>query len=321
MASSVVDQLTPLFILLGLAAIVGALHLMYGLPRWLYWKSGRAATQQRRMSQADEEQGSANPCRRSWVSLDNLPRSRSSSTAAMVPNAVPPTYISRTCQVGFRTAALPRPLRHPPSLDHRYSPAPFPQQQSLPGVLLFVLADESTDTLGIRSSSLQHPPSRTTAPFAKDSRESLEPIVLPLAQSPVQTRIPFANDLVESVEPEVAEVLSPVSTSTYFPAPAATPTRTDILPLRKPISMSLQTGTITGTVQAHKPRLVCPANRESDTTAGNFVSNVVKSMESLTSTKVSSRTEESGQGEWQPNPSFELSLCAEYATFGSNGPR
>jgi hypothetical protein len=286
MASSVVNQLTPLFILLGLAAIVGALHLMYGLPRWLYWKSGRAANQQRRISQADEEQGSTNPCRRSWASLDNLPRSQSSSTAAMVPNAVPPTYISRSCQVGFHTAALPRPLRHPPSLDHRYSPAPFPQQQSLRGVHLFVPTDESTDIHGIRSSSLQHPPSRTTAPFAKDFQGVARNHGIALGTiSCTDSDIPSLMIWLESVEPEVAEVLSPVSTSTYFPAPAATSTRTDILPLRQPISMSLQTGTITGTVQAHKPRLVCPANRESDTRAGNFVSNAVKSTESLTSHK------------------------------------
>lgn len=269
MTSSNFNKNIPLFIFLGLAAIFGAIYLMHRLLVWRYWKSRGSANQQR-TSQADEEKGRTNSRRRSRVSLDSLTRSRSSSTAAMVPNAIPPAHIPRARQVVCPTAAPARPLRHLPSLDDGYSPAAFPRQQSLPDVLLFVIADDSTETPEIRGSSLQPSIPHNRAHFAKDSKESLETVPSPLEQSSSQTRLPFANDSPESVGPEAAEFLSPVSTSTYFPAPETTTTHTDILPLRKPVSLSLEAHTRTGTVQAQKPRLVCLANRESDTAAGTL---------------------------------------------------
>jgi hypothetical protein len=255
MASSLANQLATFFALLGLVALLGALHIMCEL---------RSANRQRRRSQADEEQGRANFGRRSWIFLDDLPRSRSPSRAAMVPNAMPPAYIPRTRQARSPTAAPPRPLGHLPSLDHRYSPDSFPQQQSLPDTYPFVLTGDSTKA---PATSRWFPP-HARAPFAEDSegsraQQSLETALSPLErvqQSFVQTWITFANGKLESADPEVSEVLSPVSMPTSFPVPAATSTQTGM-------SLSLQAHTRIGTVQVHKPRLVCPANRESDTAA------------------------------------------------------
>ena len=236
--------------LLGLAALLLVLHIMCGL---------RSANRQRRRSQADEEQGRPSFGRRSWILLDDLPRSRSRSRADMVPNAMPPAYIPRTHQARSLTAVPPRPLGHLPSLDHRYFPASFPQQQSLPDTYPLVLTGDSTKA---PATNRLFPP-HARVPFVEDSegsrvQQSLETALSPwerVQQPFVQTRMPFANGKLESADPEVSEVLSPVSMPTSFPVPTATSTQTGI-------SLPLPAHTRIGTVQVHKPRLVCPTNRE-----------------------------------------------------------
>src|SRR6266480_879443 len=200
-----VSALVAFSALLGLAALLVVLHIMCGL---------RSANRQRRRPQADEEQGRPSFGKRSWILLDYLPHSRSGSRAAMVPNAMPPAYIPRTHQARSLTAAPPRPLGHLPSLDHRYFPASFPQQQSLPDTYLLDLTGDSTKAA---ATSRLFPP-HARVPFAEDSggsrvQQSFETTLSPLerVQQPfVQTRMPFANGKLVSADLEVSEGLSPV---------------------------------------------------------------------------------------------------------------
>src|SRR2546423_2996706 len=94
-----VSALVAFSALLCLAALLVVLHIMCGI---------RSANRQRRRSQADEEQGRPSFGNRSWILLDDLPRSRSRSRAAMDPNAMPPAYIPRTRQARSLTAAPDR---------------------------------------------------------------------------------------------------------------------------------------------------------------------------------------------------------------------
>jgi hypothetical protein len=251
MPSSVLNQLTPLVIVIALAGTLGLIHWMDRSTFRLFGTPQRSANQTKRLPLGDEEQGRTKPRRGSWVFPDTLPRSpRSSSTASLARNAVPPAYIPRTWQGESPPAAPPQPITDLPSLDHGYSPASCLKPQSPPYDPLFVLANDST--------------------------ESLERAISPLELSPPQTRIPFARNSTESIETEVAEDFNPESTWSYFEAPAAPLTGMDPFPFHKPVPLNLQAQTRTGSVEGHRPMVVSPAGAE-DTTASDFASRMARS--------------------------------------------
>jgi hypothetical protein len=276
MASSLLNQLTPLFIIMGLAALLGVLHLMNGWPRWIYGRAERLTTQATRRPHGDEEKGRPNPQRVSLVYLDNLPRYRpSSATAPMLPNAAPPAYLPGTRRAASPADLPPRPIVDLPLLDLGNRPAASLRQQSRPQDLPFG--------------------------FSNNSTESLETVVSPWEQSPSQIRIPLGSASTESIKTEVTDFIHSASTSTYFQAPAANSPAWGHFRFHSPLPLPLQSHTSTGTVQAHKPIVVSTVSPEADTAIGS-VSDMVKSIETGASTKLSSRSERFDQGEPPPSP-------------------
>ena len=134
-------------------------------------------------------------------------------------------------------------------------------------------------------------------PLANDSTESLEKEISPLdlnsspkasrrQQRPPPIRTPLANDSIESME--VADFVNSA--------------------FHRPLSLYLQPHIRTGMVQTHQPVVVSPVSPEPDTATGNFVSNMVKSMEKGTFSNVSSKGESFDQGELAPSSTLELRL-------------
>jgi hypothetical protein len=277
MASSLVNQLTPLFIILGLAAVLVFLQVMDGRPRWIYGRPERLKTQATRPPQGDEEQGRINRQRDSWVSLHNLPRySPSSATTPMLPNAAPPAYLPGRRRAEYPADLPPRPIADLPRLDPGYPPAACPRQQSPPQDLSFVLFNDST--------------------------ESLKTVLSPWEQFSSQARMPFPSDSTESTETEATDFVNPASTSTSFQASAVNSPGVGHFPFCKPLPFSLQVHTSTGTVQTHMPAVESPISPDAKFATGNFVSEMVKYVETGVSTNLSSRTEPLDQGEPPHSP-------------------
>src|SRR5579859_5376020 len=168
MISPTINQLTPLFTVISLAGIMAVLYVT---DSWMRCFFGRRT----RRLQRDEEQARpagpglsrADGWRESWVSLDELSRySRSSSTAPILPSAVPPAYISRTRREGgSRTDRPPQPIPNLPPLYHSSLPVASPQQQSSPVSPIFIVANDSRESIGTEVPPLHSTPSLPVSPL------------------------------------------------------------------------------------------------------------------------------------------------------------
>lgn len=289
MVSSYMHLRTALLIILCLSGIIITIYLVHQLMKLCYGSSRRLA---------DEEQDIPDAWRGSLVSLDTLPRT--SSTAPLVANALPPAYMPRAQQEGEASDHRPpRPITNLPSLDHRHLPAASPQQLSPSQSRIFILGNDSKESLGTEVSPMDHGSSWTASA---------------LQQPPQQLRIPFSNVSRESIETEVSDFVSPARglsntpIHTYFRAPAADVQGVDPFPFQGPLSLYLQTSTQIGTVQTHKPVVVSRVDPESDAANGRFVSNMVESMETDGFSNVALEPEPSDDGESPPSPSLKLIL-------------
>jgi hypothetical protein len=218
----------------------------------------------------------------SWVSLDELSRySRSSSTAPILPSPVPPAYISRTRrECGSLADHPPRPVPNLPPLYYGSFSVASPQQQSSQVSPIFIVANDSRESIGT-----EVPPLHNT----------LAPPVSPLHQSSPQIRNPFANYSTESLETEVANL------SNLTPEPPQTPILSTFR-LYRPLPLSLQAHIQTGTVDAHRPVVTSPVKPELDNARGRVVSNMVNAIEREISSNVPSEAKSSDPGELPPSP-------------------
>ena len=283
MASS--EFLVILYIAVGIALIVG-IHLLF-----------RRLTRPRRR---DEEQvKTARPARpargsrprrgrgpRFSISLDTLPRHLPpSSPAPLLPNAALPAYLPRSRREG-ESSKPPRPLINLPPLYSRPLHAESPQRPLPPQSPVFVLANDSTESFHSKTSPLD---------------QSLPPTAPKRRKRPPPIRIPPANVSTVSIEVEAAGFAQPT--------------------FHRPLPLSLQPHTQTGTVQARRPVIVLPRNTKSGyatsdvvsrvaspvspepkPTTRNFVSNRVKAVERERSSPFSSRTEHANPSESPPSP-------------------
>jgi len=283
MVSPAINQLTPLFTAIGLA---GVMVVLYVANAWMRCFFGRRA----RHLQGDEEQarpagpGLSRPdgWREPWVSLDELSRySRSSSTAPILPSAVPPAYIPRTWRGGgSRTDRLPLPISNLPPLCHSSLPVASPQQQSPPVSSIFIVANDSRESIRTEVPPLHNTPT---------------PSIPPLHRSSPQIRNPFVNDSMESLETEVADLRNLI----------LEPPKTPVLPtfrLHRSLPPSLQAHIQTGTVDAHRPVVSSPVSPESDDARGRVVSDMVNAIERDRSSNVTSKAKSSDLGELPPSP-------------------
>jgi hypothetical protein len=159
-------------------------------------------------------------------------------------------------------------------------PVASPQQQSPPASPIFIVANNSRESIGTEVPPLHNTPA---------------PPVSPLEHSSRQIRNPFANDSTESLETEVADLSNLI--------PESPKTRT--LPafrLHRPLPPSLQAHIQTGTVHAHRPVVVPPVSPESDDASGRVVSNMVNAIERGRASNVSPKAESSDPGELPPSP-------------------
>ena len=277
MVSHTIKQLILLFTVVSIAGIMAVLYMT---DAWMRCFFGRRT----RDLQGDEEQ--ARPAgpglsrsegwRESYVSLDELSRySRSSSTAPILPSAVPPAYISRTWREGGSLGdRTPRPVPSPPSLYYGSMLVASPQQQS-PQVSPTV-ANDSRESIGTEAPSLHNAPA---------------PPVSPLRQSSPQIRNPFANCSMESLETEVADLSNPTSE----------PPKTPVLSAFS-LPLSLQAHIQTGMVGAHRSAVTSPVRHRSDDARDRVVSNMVNAIERGRSSNISSKAESSDPGELPPSP-------------------
>src|SRR5277367_2752887 len=283
MVSPTINQLIPLFTVISLA---GILAVLYVTDAWMRYFFGRRT----RHLQGDEEQarpagpGLSRPdgWREPWVSLDELSRySRSSSTAPILPSAVPPAYISKTRREGgSRTDRPPRPIQNLPPLYHSSLPVASPQQQSPPVSPIFIVANDSRESIGTEVPPLHNTPA---------------PPVSPLHQSSPQIRNPFANDSTESLETEVADLKNLIL------EPPKTPVLSTFR-LHRPLPESLQAHVQTGMVDAHRPVVASPVSPQSDDARGRVVFNMVNAIERDRSSNVTSKAKSSDPGELPPSP-------------------
>ena len=270
MASS--EVLVILYIVLGVALIVG-IHLLF-----------RRLTRTRRR---DEEQERPARGPRFSISLETLPRrSPPSSPALLLPNAAPPAHLPRSRREG-ESSTPPRPLPNlpalrPESLSAKSSQRPCPPQSPA----LFILANDSTESFQSETSPLD---------------QGLPPTAPKRQKRPPPIRIPFANDSTASIEVEVAGFAQPT--------------------FRRPLPLSLQPHSRPGTVQARRPVIVLqnsldsghaigsavsrfpsPVSLDPETTTGNFVSNMVKTVERDRPSPFASSREHADQGGSPPSP-------------------
>jgi hypothetical protein len=279
MVSHTIKQLILLFTVVSIAGIMAVL---YTTDAWMRCFFGRRT----RDLQGDEEQ--ARPAgpglsrsegwRESRVSLDELSHySRSSSTAPILPSAVPPAYISRTWREGGTlTDRTPRPVPSLPPLYYGSLLVASPQQQSPQVSPILIVANDSRESIGTEAPPLHNAPA---------------PPVSPLRQSSPQIRNPFANCSTESLETEVADL------SNLTPEPPNTPVLSAF-----PLPLSLQAHIQTGTVDAHRPAVTSPVRHGSDDARGRVVSNMVNAIERGRSSNFSSKAEPSDPGELPPSP-------------------
>ena len=286
MISPTINQLTPLFTVISLAGIMAVLYVT---DAWMRCFFGRRT----RHLQRDEEQARpagpglsrADGWRESWVSLDELSRySRSSSTAPILPSAVPPAYISRARREGgSRTDGPPQPIPNLPPLYHSSLPVASPQQQSPPVSPIFIVANDSRESIGTEVPPLHNTP---------------VPPAPPLHPSSPQIRNPFANDSTESLETEVADLKNLIL------EPPKTPVLSTFR-LHRPLPLSLQAHIQTGTVDAHRPLVaspVSPVSPESDDAKSRVVFNMVNAIERDRSSNVASKAKSSDPDELPPSP-------------------
>jgi hypothetical protein len=220
--------------------------------------------------------------RESCVSLDELScYSRSSSTAPILPSAVPPAYIPRTWREGGSPVDRPpRPIPPLPPLYHGSLPVASPQQQSPQASPISIVVNESRESVRTETPPLHNVPA---AP------------VSPLQQSSPQIRNPFANCSTESLETEVADL------SNLTPEPPKTPVLSTFR-LNRPLPLSLQAHMQTGTVDAHRPVVTSPVRPGLDDARGRVVSNMVNAIERGRFSNVSLKAEPSDPGELPPSP-------------------
>jgi hypothetical protein len=260
--------------------------VLYMTDAWMKCFFGRRT----RHLQGDEEQdrpagpGLSRPdgWRESWVSSDELSHhSRSSSTAPILPSAVPPAYIPKTRREGrSRTDRPPSPIRNLPPLYPSSLSVASPQQQSPPVSPIFIVANDSRESIGT-----EVPPLHNT----------LAPPVSPLHQSSPQIRNPFANDSMESLETEVADLKNLIL------EPPKTPVLSTFR-LHRPLPLSLQAHIQIGTVDAHRPVVASPVSPELDDARDQVVSNMVNAIERDRSSNVTPKAESSDPGELPPSP-------------------
>lgn len=292
MTSPIINQFIPLFVLLGLATILGLCYFMDGLARLLPGHSQWLANQPTCFPQSDEEAGKKNPRTRSWISLATLPHSRSSLTEPLIPKTVPSAYLPRPRFGKSYTEVRPRPIANLPYLHHKH-PHPIVAQQQLPQQSLsFVLTNDSTETFEMGGSLSPKPSSSPATSMPNHSTTSLDGVALLLKKSPVPTRIPVANDSAHQFETAMAESSHLACTVVDFQAPISACSRKGSFPSRRPRRMVLPANIRTGTVRAQEPVIVSRHSSEPDPAAGNFVSAIVETMETATLPTISAECDQ-----------------------------
>ena len=286
MVSHTIKRLTPLFTVVSLAGIMAVIMaILYMTDARMRCFFGRRT----RDLQGDEEQvrpagpGLSRPegWRESCISLDELSRySRSSSTAPILPSAVPPAYISRTWRECGSPADRPsRPVPSLPTLYYGSLPVASPQQQYPQVSPILIVANDSRESIETEAPPLHNAPASP---------------VSPLRQSSPQIRNPFADCSTESLETEVADLSNLTPESPKTPVLSA-------FRLYKPLPLSLQAHIQTGTVDAHRPVVTSPVRPGSDDARGRVVSNMVNAIERRSS-NVSSKAKPFDPGELPPSP-------------------
>jgi hypothetical protein len=277
------QQLIPLFTVISVAEIMAVLCVTHAWTRCFFGRTTRHR-------QRDEEQArravpplsSPESWRESWVSLDEVSRySRPSSTAPILPAAVPPAYLPRTWQEdASQTDRPPRPLPNLPPLCHSFLPVACAEQQSPQASPAPISANDSKESIGTEMPSLYNTPASRVSPSHQSSPR-------------IQNR--FANDSTESFETEAAD------SSSLTPQPSRTPALSAVR-CYSPLSLSRQAHIQTGTVAAHKAVLASPVTSGSDDARGQVVSSMVTAIDRDRFSNFSSKAKSSDPGELPPSP-------------------
>lgn len=264
-------------------SLAGIMAVLCITDAWMTCFFGRRTKDLRRGEEQVRPTGPDLPKPEGWrgscVSLDELSHySRSSSTAPILPSAVPPAYVSGTWREGGSPVDRPpRPVSPLPPLCSGSLPVASPQQQSPQLSPISIIANDSREYVRTETPQLHNVPAA---------------LVSPLHQSSPQIRNPFANCSAESLETEVADL------SNLTPEPPKT-TVLSTLRLYRPLPLSLQAHIQTETVDAV---VTSPVRPGLDDAKGRVVSNMVNAIERGRFSNVSPKAKPSDPGELPPSP-------------------